>query len=187
MEIDLLEVAKVPSNFDHDLTLHLSRGIETMDYLNNNSSLEYPKYIRPRRLTKEEKLSKVLSKFKKMITCKCSKITIRVIKLGISLWTVADLISDAFNTNNYLNYAKVRSLENQGLQKLKHHISLFRYYVGYQRNEHNCYLIYKQHQRSPTSHRELLVLPHFPGSMVCHPPALHASGHYIGSSRLFIL
>ena len=130
MEIDLLEVTKVPSNFDHDLTLHLSRVIETSDYLNNNSSLEYPKYIRPRRLTKEEKLSKVLSKFKKMITCQCSKISIRVIKLVISLWTVADLISDAFNTNNYLNYAKVRSLENRDVKKLKHHISLFHYYVG---------------------------------------------------------
>ena len=46
---------------------------------------------------------------KKKLTCGCSKFTVRAIKLGISLWMVADVISDGFNTKKYLDYAEVKS------------------------------------------------------------------------------
>ena len=40
-------------------------------------------------------------------TCGCSKVTVRVVKFGISLWMIADMISDAINTKHYLDYARV--------------------------------------------------------------------------------
>jgi len=44
---------------------------------------------------------------KKKLTYKCSRVTVRVIKLIISLWMVADMITDAFNTKRYLFLARV--------------------------------------------------------------------------------
>ena len=58
-------------------------------------------------LTKKERLQGAYNNAKKKLTCGCSKVTVRAIKLGISLWMVADLISDGFNTKKYLDYAEV--------------------------------------------------------------------------------
>ena len=44
---------------------------------------------------------------KKKLTCGCSKVTARVIKLCISLWMLGDMISDGFNTKKYLDLARV--------------------------------------------------------------------------------
>ena len=47
---------------------------------------------------------------KEKLTCGCSKSTARLVKFGVSLWMVADLISDGFNTKKYLDYAEVKDL-----------------------------------------------------------------------------
>ena len=44
---------------------------------------------------------------KKKLTSGCSKVTVRVIKLCISLWQIGDMISDGFATNKYLDLARV--------------------------------------------------------------------------------
>ena len=49
-----------------------------------------------------------LNSVRKKLTCGCSKVTVRVVKFGISLWMIADMISDAINTKHYLDYARVR-------------------------------------------------------------------------------
>ena len=49
----------------------------------------------------------ILERVKKNLTCGCSKVTVRVIKFCISLWMIADIISDAINTKHYLDYARV--------------------------------------------------------------------------------
>ena len=38
--------------------------------------------------------------------CLAPKVTVRVIKLGISLWMIGDMIADGFTTQRYLQYAK---------------------------------------------------------------------------------
>ena len=54
-----------------------------------------------------DSLPRMRNNVKEKLTCACSKLTVRVIKFGISLWMVGDMISDAFNTKKYLDLARV--------------------------------------------------------------------------------
>ena len=40
-------------------------------------------------------------------TCTCTKVTWRIIRVGISLWQIADMVSDGFQTRKYFNLAIV--------------------------------------------------------------------------------
>ena len=71
---------------------------------------EVPQSQAPRQLSnlsKRARLRRLQSSLKEKLTCPCSKVTIRIIKLALSLWQLADIISDGVNTMMYLHYARV--------------------------------------------------------------------------------
>ena len=58
---------------------------------------------------------------KKKLTCGCSKVTVRVIKLCLSLWQIGDMISDGLSTKKYLDLAEVRRVvvDKHDLRKMR--------------------------------------------------------------------
>ena len=61
-------------------------------------------------LTKQSSVSTQSRKKSKKLTCSrscCIKATVRFIKLAISMWQIADMVSDGLNTIKYLHYAEV--------------------------------------------------------------------------------
>ena len=40
----------------------------------------------------------VLDAAKQRVTCTCTKVTWRAIQLGLSIWQIADMVSDGFQT-----------------------------------------------------------------------------------------
>ena len=68
--------------------------------------IEEPSELQQSQINRQRLLRQNAS-IKEKLTCECSKVTVRVIKLVISLWMVADMITDAFNTKRYLFLARV--------------------------------------------------------------------------------
>ena len=58
-------------------------------------------------LSKKERLQRFPGSLKKRLTCACSKGTYRFLALAVSLWQLADNISDGWSTYKYLHYAEV--------------------------------------------------------------------------------
>ena len=50
---------------------------------------------------------------KQRLTCTCTKVTWRIIRVGISLWQIADMVSDGFQTRKYFNLAIVSRMKQQ--------------------------------------------------------------------------
>ena len=50
---------------------------------------------------------------KQRLTCTCTKVTWRIIRVGISLWQIADIVSDGFQTRKYFNLAIVSRMKKQ--------------------------------------------------------------------------
>ena len=67
---------------------------------------------REQSLLNQQRLIRQSTSVKEKLTCDCSKVTVRVIKLVISLWMLADMITDAFNTKRYLFLARVSKKSN---------------------------------------------------------------------------
>ena len=44
---------------------------------------------------------------KRMVTCTCTKVTWRFIQLGISLWQIADMVSDGLQTKKFWDLSVV--------------------------------------------------------------------------------
>ena len=54
-----------------------------------------------------DRLRDVRDAVKQSITCTCSKVMWRSIQLGISLWQIADMISDGFQTAKFYHLSSV--------------------------------------------------------------------------------
>ena len=44
---------------------------------------------------------------KQRVTCTCTKVTWRIITLGLSLWQIADMVSDGFQTAKFYHLSSV--------------------------------------------------------------------------------
>merc|ERR1712012_457617 len=51
--------------------------------------------------SKMERLREVRDAAKKKVTCTCTKVTWRIIRLGLSLWQIGDMVSDIFQTRKF--------------------------------------------------------------------------------------
>ena len=60
----------------------------------------------PRR--KRDRMRGAFTSAKWMVTCPCIMVTWRFIQLGISLWQIGDMVSDAFLTEKFYRLARVR-------------------------------------------------------------------------------
>ena len=60
----------------------------------------------PRR--KRDRIRGAFNSAKRRVTCPCTKIAWRIIQLGISLWQIGDMVSDAFQTRKFYHLAMVR-------------------------------------------------------------------------------
>ena len=54
-----------------------------------------------------DQLSGFFDAAKRMVTCTCTKVTWRVIQLGISLWQIADMVSDGLQTKKFWDLSVV--------------------------------------------------------------------------------
>ena len=70
-----------------------------------------------------DKLSGFINPVKQRMTCTCTKVTWRFILLGISLWQIADMVSDGFQTKNYWTLASV-SMKHQLMKSKSSHVYL---------------------------------------------------------------
>ena len=59
-------------------------------------------------ISKTERLRGFRDSLKKKLTCRSAKVTVRIIKLAVSLWQLADMVSDGLNTLMYLHFAEVK-------------------------------------------------------------------------------
>ena len=57
---------------------------------------------------KRDRMRGAFNSAKWMVTCPCIMVTWRFIQLGISLWQIGDMVSDAFLTEKFYRLAMVR-------------------------------------------------------------------------------
>ena len=63
--------------------------------------------------SRTDKLRTFCGSAKQRMTCTCTKVTWRIIRVGMSLWQIADMVLDGFQTRKYLNLAIVSRMKKQ--------------------------------------------------------------------------
>ena len=85
------------------------------------------------------------TKQSKQLTCWCcTKVTIRIIKFAISLWQVADMVSDMLNTLKYLHFAEV-NMTFIILDNLDKTVNMLVLSIGHTQMQRILFLVIKQH------------------------------------------
>ena len=57
--------------------------------------------------SKMDRLRGVRDAAKNKVTCTCTKVTWRIIRLGLSLWQIGDMVSDIFQTRKFYHLSTV--------------------------------------------------------------------------------
>ena len=65
---------------------------------------------------------------KQRVTCTCTKVTWRIIRLGFSLWQIADMVSDGFQTAKFHHLSSVShgKLQIRGIVQYINSLKIFR-------------------------------------------------------------
>ena len=82
------------------------KGVESWATPQNPEQANLESNPAPQR-SKIDQLREVRDATKQRVTCTCAKVTWRIIRIGISLWQLGDMVSDIIQTRKYYHLSTV--------------------------------------------------------------------------------